>query len=153
MKKNWPQLHKQVELKLNRKSNTNALATGETKDLSKVCKVAESKVPRREGTILEHFNMAKISVTQQATIDLLLFKFFVCCAIPFDVIDNIFFCEFVNGLAANYVVPECTAFFTRHIGQETAAFNVQLRVFLEEQEFLTLSYDGWSTQAKNEIYT
>ena len=53
----------------------------------------------------------------------------------------------------NYVVPDRSAFFARHIAQEAVAINAKLLEFLADQTSLTLSYDGWSTRARDEIYT
>ncbi len=43
--------------------------------------------------------------------------------------------------------------FACHIAQEAAAINLKLLEFLAGQTSLTLSYDGWSTRARDEIYT
>ena len=153
MKKIWPMLHKQALEGLNEWSISTALETDNIKNLPKVRNVTEDQVTEREGTLLEHFNKAKLSIKQQAHIDLLLFKFIICCAIPFNVLDNTFFCDFVTALAFNYVVPDRSTFFARYIAQETATYGFKLRKYLKDHQLLTLSFDGWSTRANDKVYT
>ncbi|KAG6889030.1 hypothetical protein C0992_006653 [Termitomyces sp. T32_za158] len=153
LRKQWPQLYQRTKNSLVQRSVSNALEKGNTKNLSNVRKL-DTEIPlQRQGSLLEHFNTAKISQQQQAYLDLILFKFFICCAIPFSVLDDRFFRDLLTGLAMNYVVPERTTFFTRHIAQESAVLRIKLKEYLSNQIHLTLSFDGWSTRAKDEIYT
>jgi hypothetical protein len=103
------------------------------------------KVPASQGALLEHFNTVKINANQQAEINLLLFKAFICCALPFRTLKNKFFKELLNGLVMNYVVPNHSTFFTQHISQESTTFHRKLKDCLKDQKYLTLSFDGWST--------
>jgi hypothetical protein len=64
-----------------------------------------------------------------------------------------FFLEFILALAPNYKVPERTSFFARNIQAEVAAVGTRLKDFLSTKVHMTLSLDGWSTRAKDEIYT
>ena len=52
-----------------------------------------------------------------------------------------------------YVIPDSLTFFTWHIVQETKVFGQKLIKYLEEHTYLTLSFDGWSSHDKDEIYT
>ncbi|KAG6847048.1 hypothetical protein H0H93_010443, partial [Arthromyces matolae] len=149
--KEWPELHSRVRKELNLNSNTTSLETGQTKNLPKLRKLPSNTEEMRQGTLLEHFNTTKITQTQQAHLDLLLFKFFICCAIPFAVLNNSFFWDLLTALAMNYVVPDRSAFFTRHIAQESAAFAAKLAAYLKEKNNLMLSLDGWSIRAKDEV--
>ncbi|KAJ3563316.1 hypothetical protein NP233_g9013 [Leucocoprinus birnbaumii] len=123
LKNEWPSLYAEVQKELRKKANSTAIETGQTQVLPKVRvpKERDAGTEKRQGTVLEHFNKAKISVAQQAYIDLLLFQFFICCAIPFTVLDNHFFRELLAALAMNYVVPDRSTFFVKHLAQETAA--------------------------------
>ncbi|KAG6839344.1 hypothetical protein C0991_003425 [Blastosporella zonata] len=153
LRNQWTTLYNRTCNELNLNSNSTALETGQTKNLPKLHKSAPEKEESHRGTLLEHFNATKVSKQQQAHIDLLLFKFFICCAVPFAVLDNRFFRDLITGLAMNYVVPDRSAFFTRHIAQELASFTAKLIGHLSNKTNLTLSLDGWSTRAKDEIYT
>jgi len=111
LKNDWPVLYQKVCTQLQLQSNTTALETGNTKHLSKVRKQKDEQVKKAEGTVLQFFNTAKVTATQQAHIDLVLFKCFICCSIPFAVLDNPFFRDLLNALTMNYVVPDRSAFF------------------------------------------
>ncbi|KAJ7271554.1 hypothetical protein C8J57DRAFT_1226139 [Mycena rebaudengoi] len=144
-----------------------ALETGDTQSLPPVRKLANKEAPPVLGKaatpfqadteasagITDYFTPTKISRERQAQIDLLLFKFVICCALPFTLLGNTFFLEFVLALAPNYKVPERTAFFARHIESEVAAVGKRLRDFLSTKTHITFSLDGWSSRAKDEIYT
>ncbi|KXN92074.1 hypothetical protein AN958_09777 [Leucoagaricus sp. SymC.cos] len=149
----WPNLYNRAAESLANRSSSRALETGNTKDLPKVRKTNEVAPLKQQGTVLEHFNTAKISAKQQAHIDLSLFKFFICCAIPFSVLDHQFFWNLLAALATNYVVPEWSTFFTRHIAEETVVLGNKLKEYLQGKAHLTLSFDGWSTRANDKIYT
>ncbi|KAJ6614391.1 hypothetical protein B0H10DRAFT_1950757 [Mycena sp. CBHHK59/15] len=103
--------------------------------------------------IAEYFTPTKISPEWQAQIDLLLFKLIICCTIPFSLLGNTFFLEFILTLAPNYTVPEHTSFFARNIEAEIAAVRKRLKDFLGRKTHMTLSLEGWSSHAKDKIYT
>ncbi len=165
----FPKYHAEVVLNLAEKSNSAALETGESKHFPAVRKPTnvagaatttpsnvKPDVPtgaKHHGMLLEHFNPTKIMPKQQAELDLLLFKVFICCAIPWALLDNSFFRDFIAALAMNYVIPDRSAFFVKHVAQETANVTIKLRKFLEGKRHLTISFDGWSSRGKDEIYT
>lgn len=103
--------------------------------------------------IKNFFPAIKITPERQAKLDLLLFKFIICCALPFTLLENPFFIEFIYVLCSNYPMPERTAFFARHLQSEVATVTRKLTEFLNTKFHLTLSFDGWSSRAKDEIYT
>ncbi|KAJ6622587.1 hypothetical protein B0H10DRAFT_1944494 [Mycena sp. CBHHK59/15] len=136
--------------------NSNALPAVrkavETPALQAVPNPAASTPGASQG-IREYFAPTKITREHQAQIDLLLFKFIICCAIPFSLLGCPFFIEFVLALAPNYKVPERSAFFSRHITSEVATVGQKLKAFLSTKTHMTFSLDSWSTCHKDEIYT
>jgi len=105
------------------------------------------------GTIMNYMNSAKITEKQKINIEWLLFRMFICCALPWALLDSDFFCAFVFALSPAFVVPDRSAFFPKHIMQEVAAWGQAFKIFLRDKDHLTLSFDGWSTHARDEVYT
>lgn len=105
------------------------------------------------GTLFTYMNPAKITEKQHMRIEWLLFRFFICCAIPWAVMDDTFFIDVITCLAPNFSVPDRSSFFTKHLGQEVAAWSQKFKDFISDKTHLTLSFDGWSTRAKDEVYT
>lgn len=64
-----------------------------------------------------------------------------------------FFVTFVLALAPAFVVPDRSSFFPKHLAQEVSAWGSAFKTFLKDKSHLTLSFDGWSTRARDEIYT
>lgn len=98
-------------------------------------------------------NPAKLSENQKIKIELLMFQMFLCCALPWALMDNEFFANFVLALAPNFVIPDRSSFFPKHLAQEIAVWGEKFKCFLKGKVHLTLSLDGWSTRAKEEVYT
>ncbi|KAJ6624407.1 hypothetical protein B0H10DRAFT_2324854 [Mycena sp. CBHHK59/15] len=125
-------------------SLSTALEEGNSNALPAVCKAVETpasqavpnpaaSTPGASQGIHEYFTPTKIMCEGQAQIDLLLFKFIICCAIPFSLLGSPFFIEFVLALAPNYKVPERLAFFARHITSEVAAVGQKAESILEHE--------------------
>lgn len=115
-------------------------------------KSEESQTPP-SGTIMNYMNSAKITEKQKANIEWLLFRMFICCALPWALLNSEFFVAFVFALAPAFVVPDRSAFFPKHLAQEVAAWGEAFKAYLEDKHHLTLSFDGWSTKARDELYT
>lgn len=98
-------------------------------------------------------NPAKISEKHKIKIEWLMFRMFICCALPWALMDSSFFIDFIHALAPNFSVPDRSAFFPKHLAQEVAVWGEKFKEFLEGKSHLTMSLDGWSTRAKDEIYT
>ena len=103
--------------------------------------------------ILGYMNPAKISENHKIKIEWLMFQMFICCALPWALMDSRFFIDFIHALAPNFTVPDRSAFFPKHLAQEVAVWGEKFKAFLEGKSHLTMSLDGWSTRAKDEIYT
>lgn len=103
--------------------------------------------------ILEYMNPAKISEQQKIKIEWLMFRMFICCVLPWALMDSKFFVEFVLALAPNFSIPDRSGFFPKHLAQEVAVWGEKWKEFLEGTFHNTMSLDGWSTRKKDEIYT
>jgi len=102
---------------------------------------------------MTYMNPAKITDQQKVRIEWLMFRMFICCALPWALMDSEFFIAFVLGLAPNFVVPDRSSFFPKHLAQEVAYWGEGFKKFIENHSHLTISLDGWSTRTRDELYT
>lgn len=105
--------------------------------------------------LLNYMNTAKMNEQQRVGAKLNMFKMSICCALPWALMDNKFSKSFVHSLASNFDIPDHSAFFPKLIAQETAVWETKFKLFLEPEGryHLTFSLNGWSTSAKDELYT
>ncbi|KAF8798696.1 hypothetical protein BYT27DRAFT_7037518, partial [Phlegmacium glaucopus] len=159
---NFPTLHKSVTKALVEHAHSTKLENVSTR-LSQSKRSATSEGTTEGASeeisstatpgILTYMNPAKISEQQKIKIELLMFRMFICCALPWALMDSQFFTDFILALAPNFIVPDRSAFFPKHLAQEVAVWGEKFKLFLEGKSHLTMSLDGWSTRAKDEIYT
>ncbi|KAJ7853279.1 hypothetical protein B0H14DRAFT_2580442 [Mycena olivaceomarginata] len=105
------------------------------------------------GGISQYYTPIKMTPARQAALDLALFQLVICAALPFSFVDNPWLINFLLIAVPNYITPERTSFFLRHIPEQLSAFLQALKTFLANRYYLTLSFDGWSSRAHDEIYT
>ena len=105
------------------------------------------------GTLMNYMNPAKITEQQRIKIELLMFRMFICCALPWALLNSEFFVVFVHSLSPNFILADRSSFFPKHLAQEVAAWGEAFTKFLKNHSHLTLSFDGWSTRARDELYT
>ena len=95
--------------------------------------------PKPQHGILTYMNPAKMNKNQKVKIEHLMFQMFICCALPWTLMDNEFFASFVLALAPNFVIPDRSSFFPKHLAQEIAVWGEKFKDFLEGKAHLTLS--------------
>ena len=78
------------------------------------------------------------NVVDLARTDRALVRFFVCCGIPFSVVDSPFFWDFVKSLCYKYEPPKRTALSTNHLDAETARITLKIEEELRSLKNLTL---------------
>ena len=149
--KNFPVLYKEVTGHLAQKAHS---TKAENKiDNNEDRMEVDSKPEPNQGTIRTYMNPTKLSAQQIIKIELAMFWMFICCALPWALMNSNFFIDFIQTLNPVFLVPDRTAFFPKHLVQETAAWSIKFNAFLKGKTNLTISLDGWSTRAKDEIYT
>ena len=121
-------------------------------DLETIEEAMDEPKAQRVG-ILAYMNPAKMSDKQMLKVELLMFQMFICCALPWALMDNEFFANFVLALAPTFILPDRSSFFPKLLAQEIAVWGKNFEAFLKGKAHLTLSLDGWSTRAKEEVYT
>lgn len=112
-------------------------------------------VPRlsvQNGNLHEYLAPSRLPQKQKEQIELNILRLFICCALPWNVMDSPFFKDFIASLNPTFTVPDRSAFFTKHLPQEVAIWESKFKVFLQQKKHLTFSLDGWSTRAKDEVY-
>ena len=65
----------------------------------------------------------------------------------------LFFADFILGLNPAFHLLDRSSFFPKHLTQEVSAWMEKFKGFISSYSHLTLSFDGWSTRKKDEIYT
>jgi hypothetical protein len=161
--KNFPTLHKEVTMNLASRAHSTKLQvdvasgpssthveTGETSASGAMD--VEAEMPSQK-TIHHYMNKATISEKTQMHVEWLMFQMFICCALPWSLMDSPFFVNFVHGLNMAFHVPDRSSFFPKHLAQEVSAWSLKFKAFIANYSHLTLSFDGWSTRKNDEIYT
>ncbi|PKK63313.1 hypothetical protein RhiirC2_789091 [Rhizophagus irregularis] len=77
-----------------------------------------------------------------------LLRAFVCCGIPFLVIQNPFFIEFLNKIRLEYEPPTDELLSDRLLSEETSRINKKVDVNIKNSNNLTLNFkalDGWTS--------
>jgi hypothetical protein len=83
-------------------------------------------------------NKSNNEVINIANADKALVRFFVCCGIPFSVVDSPFFLDFIKSLCYNYEPPKRTALSTTHLNAESASIVLKIEEELHQSSNLTL---------------
>ncbi|GBC53617.1 ribonuclease H-like domain-containing protein [Rhizophagus irregularis DAOM 181602=DAOM 197198] len=87
-----------------------------------------------------------------ASITRALLRAFVCCGIPFSVIQNPFFIEFLNEIRPGYEPPTDELLSGRLLSEETSRINKKVDVIIKNSSNLTLALDGWTSPTGTSIY-
>ena len=130
----FPGLYQRVTQALVQRAHTTklektpALSQAKTADnTSESVAGMESKEISKKATpnLFTYMNPAKITEQQRIKIEWLMFRMFICCALPWMLMNNQFFIEFVLALAPNFSIPDRSAFFPKHLAQEVAVWDVE----------------------------
>lgn len=70
--------------------------------------------------------------------DIALVRFFVCCGIPFSIVDSPFFQDFVKSLCFEYEPPKRTTLSTNLLNAESANIMLKIEEELYQSKNLTL---------------
>ena len=64
--------------------------------------------------------------------------FFVCCGIPFSIVDSPFFIDFTKSLCYGYELPKRTTLSNWHLNAEIATITLKIEEELRNSTNLTL---------------
>lgn len=95
---------------------------------------------KRQKTIKDHYKSNDpISDERQAQINQILLRAFICCGIPWAVIDNPFFRDLLTALEPGYIPPSRKTLSERILNEEAAKIDIRTQNHLKKAENLTLS--------------
>lgn len=89
-------------------------------------------------TTSDNYKKNENNVAESAKVDKALTRFFVCCGIPFSVVDSPFFHDFVKSLCFNYELPKRKILSTTLLDAETANITLKMEEELHQAKNLTL---------------
>ncbi|PKY61355.1 hypothetical protein RhiirA4_449830, partial [Rhizophagus irregularis] len=100
-------------------------------------KKRKTQVDQRELT--DWFESTNINSQKKASITRALVRAFICCGIPFSIIENPFFIEFLHEMRPGYEPPTSELLSGRLLNQETARINDKIKEIIKNSENLTLA--------------
>jgi len=89
------------------------------------------------------------SLDKEKQINQVLVKLFVCCNLPFALIEHPFFHEFIKILCTTY---NRWILSNTLLVQETARINVKITRIIDKEINLTIAFDGWTNSSGQSIY-
>lgn len=111
--KNFPTLYKEVTANLASRAHSTKLGVLDSDTTtfgSSSVQIEESMdvddTSLKQNTIHNYMNLATISEKMRMHIELLMFRMFICCALPWALMDSPFFKDFVNGLNVAFHIPD-----------------------------------------------
>ncbi|GBC39358.2 ribonuclease H-like domain-containing protein [Rhizophagus irregularis DAOM 181602=DAOM 197198] len=113
-------------------------------------KKRKTQVDQRELT--DWFESTNINSQKKASITRALVRAFICCGIPFSIIENPFFIEFLHEMRLGYEPPTSELLSGRLLNQETARINDKIKEIIKNSENLTLALDGWTNPNGVSVY-
>jgi len=100
--------------------------------------ITSSEDTSKQLTISDNYKKSDNNVTESAKVDKALTRFFVCCGIPFSVVDSPFFHDFVKSLCFNYELPKRKILSTTYLDAESASITLKIEEELHQAKNLTL---------------
>ena len=93
---------------------------------------------KRQTKMTEHVEKLTISDDKQRHVIRALTKFFICCGIPFWIVENPFFVDFVKNLCPGFQLPKRTALSTTLVNNECGYVLGEIKRKLDKEMNLTL---------------
>ncbi|PKY33530.1 hypothetical protein RhiirB3_452501 [Rhizophagus irregularis] len=78
------------------------------------------KTQSNQQELTDWFNSIDLSSQKAPSSIRILVRAFTCCGIPFSIIENLFFIEFLNKIRPGYVIPSRNVLSGRLLNQETS---------------------------------
>jgi len=102
--------------------------------------------------INDHYENYPTTLVKEDQINKALTKMFVCCNLPFALIEHPFFVEFIKTLRATYNLPSRWILSETLIIQETSRISLKVSRIINEESNLTIAFDGWTNSTGKSIY-
>ncbi|PKY60709.1 hypothetical protein RhiirA4_484713 [Rhizophagus irregularis] len=107
---------------------------------------------RSQTHIDDHYENFPTPLGKEDQINKVLAKMFVCCNLPFALIEHPFFIEFVKTLRATYNLPSRWVLTETLIIQEISRINLKVNRIINEENNMTIAFDGWTNPTGQSIY-
>jgi Protein of unknown function (DUF 659) len=92
------------------------------------------------------------SPDKEIQINKALVKLFICCNLPFSLIEHPFFHEFIKVLRATYTLPTRWILSNTFLPQEFARVDIRITNIVNDEINLTIAFDGWTNPSGESIY-
>ncbi|CAB5368541.1 unnamed protein product [Rhizophagus irregularis] len=129
-------------------SNEDLKDDSTTTSTTKSSKKRKSSDTRSQTCIDDHYENFPTPLVKEDQINKALAKMFVCCNLPFSLIEHPFFIEFIKILRTTYNLPSRWVLTETLIIQEVSRITLKVNRIIEEENNLTIAFDGW-TRAPN----
>ncbi|GBB92796.1 hypothetical protein RclHR1_20590003 [Rhizophagus clarus] len=123
-----------------------------TTSTTKSSKKQKSSDTRSQTCIDDHYENFPTSLVKEDQINKALAKMFVCCNLPFSLIEHPFFIEFIKILRTTYNFPSRWVLTETLIIQEVSRITLKVNRIIEEENNLTIAFDGWTNSTGQSIY-
>ena len=77
---------------------------------------------------------------------------FVCCNLPFSLIEHPFFIEFIKSIRNTYSLPSRWVLSNTLFDQEISRINLKLEKIINQETNITIAFDGWTNLTGQSIY-
>ena len=100
----------------------------------------------------EHYDNFPTSLSKEDQINTALVKMFVCCNLPFSLIEHPFFIEFIKSIRNTYSLPSRWVLSNTLFDQEISRINLKLEKIINQETNITIAFDGWTNLTGQSIY-
>ncbi|EXX57228.1 hypothetical protein RirG_209200 [Rhizophagus irregularis DAOM 197198w] len=100
----------------------------------------------------EKFDSTKIDQVKVEMANRAIVKFFVCCGIPFHIIENPFFIDLLRILCPGYNLPCRQTLSEDMLNAEISHVITEINFKLSHEKNLTLGVDGWTSASGQSLY-
>ena len=111
-----------------------------------------STIMKKQKKITASFESIEIEKSKVERINHALTRLFVCCGIPFSIVSNPFFIDFVKSLCPAYELPNRITFAGSWVNQELATVTTIIYDETQSSTNITLGIDGWAGPNGQSIY-
>ncbi|CAG8830745.1 44488_t:CDS:2, partial [Gigaspora margarita] len=102
--------------------------------------------------MIDFHESSKLSLERINEINKACVKAFVICGIPWSIIKNPFFIDFLKTLHPGYTPPSREVLSGHHLSQEIATVNLKIIQKLNFSKNLTIACDGWTNNLNESIW-
>lgn len=136
----------------NEDSEDDGATTSITTSTTKSSKKRKSSDTRSQTCIDDHYENFPTPLVKEDQINKALAKMFVCCNLPFSLIEHPFFIEFIKILRTTYNLPSRWVLTETLIIQEISRITLKVKRIIDEENNLTIAFDGWTNSTGQSIY-